>query len=210
MEDNYKVYEEEFAGGLKGDILYLNIKELKKDFQYVGLWYACDKNEETFITTELYYASQEVDKRPLEFSEELKENSFKRASRLKLVEEHDNVWVATRVDLKNYCKMKLGTQQRENTYINYKVIRNRGQSYDTLKNGIIKGCPAQFLKLGIEDRTGTIDFNDTIMFVVFIKELPPADWNFDGSCFGIQKLPIFVPIFLFSVRNRYSSWYGQA
>jgi len=209
MENAFKVYEEEFAGGLKGDILFLNMKQLQQDYKYVGLWYACDKNEETFITTEFYYTSEADCKRPPDFSEQLKENSFKKTSRFKIPDEHDCVWVATRIDQKNYCKIKAFALQKEKTYIDYKVIRHRGQSYDTLKNGIIKGCAAQFFKMGIEDRTGTIDYNDTIMFVVFIKELPPADWNFDGSCFGIQKLPIFVPTFIFSIRSRYSNWYGQ-
>ncbi|MBN1798616.1 MAG: hypothetical protein JW822_08555 [Spirochaetales bacterium] len=208
-ENFYKIYEEEFADGFKGDILFLDLARIKKDYNYAGLWYACDKNEETYIATEVYYSQDQGQKRPPDFSEEISENSFKHSPRYTLSLKYSGVWIATRIEKGRYCGMKAFSTQTENTYINYKVIRNRGESYDTLHTGIIKGSKASFFKLGIEDKTGEIDYNDTIMFVVLIKDLPPDDWHFNPAYFGVQKLPVLVPAFLFPVRQKYTDWLGQ-
>ncbi len=208
-ESFYKIYEEEFPDGTKSDILFLNLADIKSDYNYAGLWYACDKNEETYIATEVYYSQETHAKRPQEISEEISENSFKHSPRHAISLKQSGVWIATRTDKGRYCQMKAFSTQTENTYINYKVIRNRGESYDTLSTGIIKGSKACFFKLGIEDRTGEIDYNDTIMFVVLIKDLPPEDWHFNPAYFGVQKLPVLVPAFLFPARQKYADWLGQ-
>ncbi len=209
MDEFYSMYEDEFTGGAKGDVLSLDLARIYREYAYAGLWYACDKNEETYIATELYYGGGQVSERPRDFSEEIAENSFKHSPRHTLRKDSGLVWIAMRTETNNYCKLKAFAVQTENTYINYKVIRNRGTSYDTLKNGVIKGTGAGFFKLGVEDRTGEIDYNDTIMFVVMIKNLPPQDWYFDPAYFGVQKLPMLVPAFLFPVRQTYSDWLGQ-
>jgi hypothetical protein len=208
-ESFYKITEEDFPEGFKGHVLSLNLTEIKKDYNYAGLWYACDKNQETYIATEIYYNQDESGKRPQGFSEEISENSFKHSPRYGFSLNHSTAWIAMRTDKGRYCGMKVNSPHTENTYINYKVIRNRGESYDTLSTGIIKGGKGWFFKLGIEDKTGEIDYNDTIMFVVLIKDLPPEDWHFDPAYFGVQKLPVIVPAFLFPIRQKYSDWMGQ-
>jgi hypothetical protein len=208
-QDFFEIQEDGFAGGAGGDVLCLDLARVRREYGYAGLWYACDKNEETYIATELYYGDGRTEDRPRDFSEEIAENSFKHSPRHALRLDSGRVWIAMRTEANNYCKLKAFAVQAENTYINYKVIRNRGESYDTLKNGVIKGSGALFFKLGVEDRTGELDYNDTIMFVVLIKDLPPQDWYFDPAYFGVQKLPMLVPAFLFPVRQKYSDWLGQ-
>ena len=105
--------------------------------------------------------------------------------------------------------MKAFALQNENTYINYRVIQSRGSGFDMLDKGIIKGGKAAFFKLGIEDGTGELDYDDTVLFVVMIKNLPPEDWRFNASYWGVQKLPLVVPEFLFTLGQKYSSWLGQ-
>jgi hypothetical protein len=209
IEDFYRIYEEELEPNVKGDILFLDLAKIKNAYNYAGLWYACDKSEETFITTELYYSESEDRNRPTSFSEEISENSFKHSPRFTLPLKYNQVWIATRVDKAKYCKMKAFVSQSENTYINYRVIQSKGEGFDILSKGIIKGDKADFFKLGIEDGTGEFDYDDTVLFVVMIKNLPPADWRFNASFWGVQKLPLVVPEFLFTFRQKYSSWRGQ-
>jgi hypothetical protein len=208
-EGFFKIYPDKFGRNDKGDVLYLDLAAVRREYRYAGLWYACDKNEETYIATEMYYGTQATDSRPPDVTEELSENSFKHSPRYAFPPDAHRVWIAMRTEKHAYCKLKAFTTQTENTYINYKVIRNRGTGYDTLKSGVIKGSKALFFRLGVEDGSGALDYNDTVMFIAFIKDLPPADWNFDPACFGIQKLPVLVPAFLFPVRQNYSNWLGQ-
>jgi len=204
----FAIINEEFLDG-KGNALFFNVKKLRDKFDYIGLWYACDKNEDTSITTEFYYASGDTIVKPSKFDEEVKENSFKVVNRFEIPKEHDWVWVAARNDNDIYCRMKIFTSEEEHTYINYKVIRNRETTFDTLASGLIKGSSARFFKLGLEDGYSKVDFNDTIMYVVLIEEMPPDDWNLYDDHIGIQRLPIRTATVKFSVLNTYSTWLGQ-
>jgi hypothetical protein len=207
--ETFNIVHEEFTDGETGEALYINIRKLKQENDYIGLWYACDRNEETFITTEFYYASGEPGKKPASFQEEIKENSFKQIKKFTIPTEHDHVWIAMRTDGKQYCRLKVYDIQQEKTYIKYKVIREKGTTFDVLKKGIIKGGIAYFFKLGIEDMSGDIDFNDTIMYVAFMKDCPPRDWDLDYGSLGIQNLPVFASTFRFPVDRQYTDWYGQ-
>lgn len=208
-EQIFKIIKAEFKDGFKGDALLINMQELRKDYQYVGLWYACDKNEKTFITTELYYSMETEAKLPEEFAEEIKENSFKKARRYQLPSEYNWIWIATRMEQYTYCRLKAFAMQQENTYINYKVIRHKERGFESFGSGLLKGGKAVFFKLGIEDGTGKIDYDDTIFYLAMVKQMPPEDWKFDHLYLGVQKLPVFVPTYHFLVDKKYSSWLGQ-
>jgi hypothetical protein len=203
------IKEEKYLDKLTGDCLILNLAGLKKEYNYIGLWYAVDRNEKTYITTEFYYSDEKECKKPYEFTTELKENNFKQIRRQKIPLEHSWAFIATRIEKHTYCRMKAFPMQSEELYLNSRVIRNRAKSIDTLKSGIIRGSNADFYKLGIEDGTGKIDYNDTIMFLVGIKDLPPADWNVDHRNYAIQRLPLITGKANFSVNDKYSEWNGQ-
>lgn len=207
--ETFKIVKQEFSDKHTGEALFINMKKLKQENDYIGLWYACDRNEETFITTEFYYASGEPCRCPRDFQEELKENSFKQLKKFTLPKDHDWIWAAMRTEGAAYCRLKVYDIQQEKTYINYKVIREKDTTFDVLSKGIIKGGIAYFFKLGIEDMTGEVDFNDTIMYVVFMKDCPPEDWNLDYGSLGIQNLPVFASAFRFPVHKKYSDWCGQ-
>ncbi|MBN2441624.1 MAG: hypothetical protein JXJ04_09755 [Spirochaetales bacterium] len=213
-QETFKIVKEKFEDNRSGEALYINMEKLREENDYIGLWYACDRNEATCITTEFYYAgtisgSGGTPEKPAQFREELKENSFKQIKKFTLPPEYDHIWVAMRTDGLHYCRLKVYDIQQEQTYIKYKVIREKGTTFDVLGQGMIKGGIAYFFKLGIEDMTGKIDFNDTIMYVVFMKDCPPNDWNLDYSSLGIQKLPVLSTTFRFPSHKKYSNWCGQ-
>lgn len=190
------------------DALFIDRAALAANFSYVGFWFACDRSVETNITVDFYHAPG-GEPRPEKQSEEILENSFKKSPRFALSPEHQSIWVTCRVGTTSYCSMKLFPPVAEASFINYKVINHRGSTYDTLKTGVIKGDQAVFYKIGIEDHTGEIDYNDTIFFLVCVKSLPPADWKFDPNLFGVRKLPVVINSFLFSAKGTYSRWLGQ-
>ncbi|MBN1697467.1 MAG: hypothetical protein JW881_08135 [Spirochaetales bacterium] len=208
MKESFEIIQTDFAGGVKGDALFINMKKLKEENDYIGLWYACDRNEETCITTEFYYTKGNCQK-PVDFREELKENSFKQLKKFTIPTEHDFIWIGMKTDETHYCRLKIFDVRQEKTYIKYKVIREKGETFDVLGKGVIKGGIAYFFKLGIEDNTGEVDFNDTIMYVVFMKDCPPPDWHLDYGSLGIQNLPVLSSTFRFPADKTYSNWYGR-
>jgi len=209
LDKLFEIKEEKFLDKLTGDCLVLNLNGLKSEYNYIGLWYACDRNENTYITTEFYYSNEEKCLRPYEFTTELKENNFKQIRRQEIPIEYSWAFIATRIEKHTYCRLKAFPVQSEQVYINYKVIRNRAESIDTLKTGIIRGNNADFFKLGIEDGTGKIDYNDTILYLVCIKDLPPSNWNIDHRNYAIQRLPLLTGKVNFSINDKYSNWNEQ-
>ncbi len=209
LDKLFEIKEEKFLDRLTGDCLILNLNGLKSEYNYVGLWYACDRNEKTFITTEVYYSDETECKIPYEFTTELKENTFNQIRRQEINLDHLWAFIGTRIEKHTYCRLKAFSVQSEQVYINYKIIRNKAKSIDTLKTGVIRGNNAHFFRLGIEDGTGKIDYNDTIMYLVCIKDLPPPDWNIAHSSYGIQRLPLLTGKANFSINEKYSSWNDQ-
>ncbi len=205
LEDTITVIPDNF-NGLEGDSIRIDLKKLKNDFAYCGLWYGRDGSVESVVTTTLYYAAG--DKRPREASEELKENSFQQAGRFRISGDHDSVWIAARVSDSAFCRIQLSPFRKETAYLNYKVIKNRAGGVEVLGSGILRGGEAYFAKIGIEDRAGVIDFKDAIFYLVLIPDPPPEDWE-AASCIGIQGLPVVVPPCRFAVDRKYSSWKGQ-
>ncbi|MBN2736158.1 MAG: hypothetical protein JXR70_04195 [Spirochaetales bacterium] len=208
MEKVFSIENHTFENNLQGDALYINMKKIRDDYDYLGLWYAVDRSEESVISTELYY-SQDSESRKNPFNEEIKENTFKKVKKITLAREQDNIWIAMKNHGANYCRLKAYPPEQEKTYINYKVVKERNNTIDVLKKGILKGGLCHFFKLGVEDRLGKIDYNDTIFFVVFMKDCPPKDWHLDYRAMGVQKLPMVVSTFHFNIGRRYSPWAGQ-
>ena len=135
LSEDIKVIEDEI-NGYRGDFLFLNLFELQKDYAYCGLWYAKDGSEKTFITTELYYSKD--GNRPSEFSEEIKENSFKQIKRLSISYKYNSLWIATRNDNSSYCKMKLSQHRNESIYIRYNLVKNTSHGIDSFGKGLFK------------------------------------------------------------------------
>jgi hypothetical protein len=209
MNENYlTIFEDEFFGQ-KGDVLRLDVEALKNDYAYIGLWFACDKSENIYITTELYMNSTMTGSRPEQVTEEISENSFKKSPRKEIARDSGIIWVATRREGGYYCRMKAYPWIDEKSYINYKVVKYRETGYDTLASGIIRGDAARFCKIGIEDGEGAVDYNDEILFLVLVKSLPPSDWKLDPGMFAVQKLPVAGSSHLFSVKGTYTPWLGQ-
>ncbi|TFH39310.1 MAG: hypothetical protein E4G96_09245 [Chrysiogenales bacterium] len=190
----------------EGDALYIDMGRLREEYGYVGLWYARDRSEESVITTEIYVSMD--DNRPSSSSEEIKESNFKQAVRYRMPGDAGHIWVASRISEGGYGKMKLHPFSKESAYINCRVIRNRAHGADVVGTGIIRGGEVRFARIGIEDLLGTIDYEDTILYLVLIREAPPADWRADGFL-GVQGLPVQVPSCIFSDDGKYSSWNGQ-
>jgi hypothetical protein len=204
-EGIFKVTVELFKDGQEGNALLIDMRRIRDQFAYVGIWYAGDKSETTFVTTEIYYASG-GDGRPEDFSEEIKENSFKQANRFRLPPGHDRIWIAPRIDGGARCRVKANPFQKENIYINYKVIRTRSQGFEVEGSGTIRGGPANFCRLDIADAGGM----GAVMYLVLIRDYPPGDWGVDDQCIGVQKLPILVQACKFSVDRSYSEWNKQS
>ena len=204
-EDSILVLPDNFKGS-EGDAVFINMRQLKDEFAYAGLWYGRDGSAESVITTMLYYGDN--GKRPAEAAEELKENSFQQAARFRIDTGHDSIWIAAHVSGSAFCRIQLSSFRKETAYINYKIIRNRAAGAEVLGSGIFRGGEAWFAKIGIEDGAGMVDFKDAIFYLVLIKDPPPQDWD-AGSCIGIQGLPVQVPQCRFSSDRKYSSWNGQ-
>jgi len=209
MDNKIQLISEDDFNGHKGDSIRLDISLLKQEFQYIGLWFACDRNEDVFITTVFFESIGSKTSKPAEPAEEIPENSFKKTPKKTISTDYDTVWIATRREQNNFCRMKIFPCVEEKSFINFKVIKNRGAGFNVLGTGIIRGDSASFYKIGIEDGTGALDYNDTILFLVLIRSLPPVDWKFDTAAFSVQGLPMSAPPFLFSVNGKYSSWLGQ-
>jgi hypothetical protein len=209
-EESCKIQEIDDPQKGKFETLYLDLAEIGKEFGYAGLWYACDRSEKMYIVTELYYgeAGQPLPEKP---AEEIPENNFKNFRRHALkLGGPGGLWMAAKTSPETYCKFKLFPVQQEKSYINYKLIKNRGDKFDVLGSGLIKGSQATFLKLGVEDGTGDVDFNDTIFYIVMVRELPPQDWGFDLTCLGVDKCPVMTPVQNFSEDRKYAKWLGQS
>jgi hypothetical protein len=205
FEDVITVMPGEF-GESGGDALYLDMRALRKDFGYCGVWYARDKSEESVLTT-LFYYSQD-DHRPDGASEEIKENSFQQAGRFRINTAHERVWMGARVADNAFAGIRLSDFRKENAYINSKVLRTRAGGAEAVGGGILRGGEAWFAKIGIEDRLGTIDYEDLILFLVLIRQSPPADWMAD-ACLGVEGVPVQVPPCRFTIDRKYSLWNGQ-
>ena len=109
------------------------MKKLKQENDYIGLWYACDRSEETFITTEFYYGSGEPPVKPLKFQEELKENSFKQLKKFTIPTEYDSVWIAMHTEGLKYCRLKVYEIQQEKTYIKKYLVRTKSKKGSRLR-----------------------------------------------------------------------------
>lgn len=205
LDDTITVRADNFKG-IEGDSLFIDMGKLRGDFAYCGLWYGRDGSAESVITTSLYYAAG--DTRPEDPAEELKENSFQQAGRFRVPADRGSVWIAARASDDAYCKIQLSPFRKETAYINYKVIKNRAGGVEVLGSGVLRGGDAWFAKIGIEDRSGAMDFKDAIFYLVLIPEPPPGDWE-AASCIGVQGLPVVVPPCRFAVDRKYSSWNGQ-
>ncbi len=205
MEDTIKVRADDFKG-IEGDSLFIDIKKLRDEFAYCGLWYGRDGSAESVITTSLYYA--DGDTRPEDPAEELKENSFQQAGRFRVPTERGSVWIAARTSDDAFCRIQLSPFRKESAYVNYKVIRNRAGGVEVLGSGILRGGEAWFAKIGIEDRFGAVDFKDAVFYLVLIKDPPPDEWS-AASCIGVVGLPLVAPPCRFAVDRKYSPWNGQ-
>lgn len=210
INNSIKIVKENFKEGLKGDSLLIDISKIRNDFDYAGLWYAKDGNEETFITTEIYCS--DVNEKPLKPDDqdaEIKENSFKQVNRIEISRANNWVWIASKVEGGNYCNMKTGQVKQNKLYINFKVVHNKTFGFDIVNKGIFKGGTAYFFDLISSYKISEADAIQSIMFLVFIKDLPPADWNIDDTYYGVENLPVFTPIFKFADDNKYSDWFSQ-
>lgn len=206
FEDMARVVPQRFDG-VEGDALFFNLAELKNEFAYCGIWYARDRSEESVMTSKIYYADRE--ERPLSPNEEIKENSFQQALRIKIPYDASFAWFATQFSETVYGRLKLFDFKKEYLYLNYRIIKNRAQGIDVLGSGVIRGGDAWFARLGVEDTLSKIDFNDTILYLVLIKDIPPPDWGVDHSCYGVGGLPVMVSAVRFSIDRKYSTWRGQ-
>lgn len=205
--NSFKIVKENFDNDLQGESLLIDVESLRNQFEYLGLWYARDGNQSTSITTELYYSSQQEPNKPIDFNEELKENSFKHVNRFELSLSHKWIWIATRIDNNRYCRLKTGAVKQGRLYINFKLLHIKAYGFDVLDTGLFKGGKAVFFPLGSEDLTGKIDYTDAVMYLVMIKDLPPKDWNISDTFLGVEHLPIFSPIFKFDDSKKYSLWF---
>jgi hypothetical protein len=193
-------------GESNGDALCLDMRAVGRDYGYCGVWYARDRSEESVLTTLFYYAKD--DRRPSEASEEIKENSFQQAPRFRIRSSHDRVWMGARVNDGACAGIRLSDFRKETAYIQSKVMRAKGSGAEVIGGGIIRGGDAWFARIGIEDRIGSIDYEDLILFLVLIKEAPPADWMAD-TCLGVEGVPVQVPPCRFVSDRKYSPWNGQ-
>ncbi len=209
MNETSAIVIKEDISGEKQDVLRLDITAIACEYAYIGLWFACDRSQDVYVSTELYAGTGSEPMQASTLTEEITENSFKKSPKKEICRDIRTMRVAVRREGGRYCKMKAFPWMDEKSYINYKVIRNRVTSYDTLASGIIKGDVARFMKIGIEDGTGALDYNDEILFLVLVRSLPPVDWKFDPSSFAVQKLPMIGNAHLFNVKVKYTPWLGQ-
>ncbi|HPO49156.1 MAG TPA: hypothetical protein PLO89_02430 [Spirochaetota bacterium] len=212
MKEFIKIIENlEFKDGLNAEGLFVDISKLKADYEYIGLWYVRDGNDQTSITTEIYSSSEESDtpQKPQDFTEEIKENHFKANNRLKLPIKYKYLWISTRIDGERYCKLRLGEEKSGKLYLNFQLIRHKDFGFSVLKKGLFKGSQAVFIEIGSEDFSGTIDYKDAVFYLVCIEKLPPENWTLPDSVLAVENLPIFSNVAKFSDNKKYSDWFGQ-
>jgi hypothetical protein len=192
--------------GDSGDLLYIEMQKLKIEFAYCGLWFARDRSEESVVTTTLFYSpGSEL---PGEPSEELKENSFKQSPRFIIQPGHNHVWMGARISDAGYGKLKLSDFKKESSYLNIKVIHNRTSGADVLGSAVIRGGEAFYARVGVEDMLGAADYEDTILYLVLVKDPPPRDWG-AADYLGVEGLPVQVTPCRLTVDGKYSPWLGQ-
>ncbi|TFG61652.1 MAG: hypothetical protein E4H36_09905, partial [Spirochaetales bacterium] len=209
MDSNtFTITEETFKDGYKGQALLINLSEIRREYKYLALWYARDKQEKTSINTKVYYGSGGPI-RPPEPGEEIKEAQFKIRKRLAIDLRYDYAWAAFQVNDTAYADLKIFETKTEQAYIPYQVVHTRGHGFEVLGSGTFKGSQAKFFQLGVEDNKSAKDYMDIILFAVMIETFPPADWYFDDTCIGVQRLPVMVSQFRFNDSQRYSPWCGN-
>ncbi|HOV13647.1 MAG TPA: hypothetical protein PK771_05135 [Spirochaetota bacterium] len=207
----FKVVNVKYKDGYDGDALLIDISKVKSDYDYVGLWYVRDGNELLSISTEIYASNEDnnAPQKPDDFVDEVKENHFKANNRLKLPSKYKYLWISTRVDNENYCKLKVGIEKEGKLYMNYQLIHHKDFGFKVLKNGIFKGGIATFYEIGSDDLKSALDYKDAVFYLVLIKGFPPEDWTIPDSSIGIENLPILSNVAKFSDNKRYSDWFGQ-
>lgn len=209
MDKNaFSITQELYKDGYKGQALLMDLREIRGEYKYLGLWYARDKQEKTAITTKVFYGSG-ARMKPLDPGEEIKETQFKIRKRLSIDLRYDYAWTAFQVNDKGYGDLKILEAKTEQAYIPYQVVRTKGHGVDVLKSGTMKGSEARYFQLGVEDNLSGKDYNDIILFVVLIETFPPPDWYFDDACIGVQRVPLMVNQFRFNDSQRYSPWCGN-
>ncbi|OHD12427.1 MAG: hypothetical protein A2Y34_11695 [Spirochaetes bacterium GWC1_27_15] len=192
------------------DSILLNIEAIKKDYNYLGLWYAYDGNEDVSLTTQLYSSNGEQNILPKDFYEEIKEAQFKNTKRYEIKNIDDKwIWICVKVHNENHCLIKTGSYKEGKLYINYKLIHNKHNSFSVIGSGVIKTSNAMFVPIYIEDNKSPIDYKDAIMYLVFIKNLPPEDWAVSHQSFGIEGLPLITEVAKFPDDKKYTLWNGQ-
>jgi hypothetical protein len=140
---------------------------------------------------------------------ELKEQWFKNTNRQTLAMDMKSIWIGIRIDNGRYCKLTPGQLKSEKLYINYKMVHNRGTSFDVLNSGTFRGGLAYFLPVFVDLQQDDRTIPQAWVYLVFIKDYPPADWQVDPSCIGINLLPIITQHHKFNDRAEYSEWFGQ-
>jgi len=208
FDDAFKIVNEKYGENFEGQALLINMSVIPDDFNYIALWYVLDGNENTSLTTELYFSNEAEPVKPENFCEEIKENNFKQFRRFILPLDKKWVWLCSRIDSSNYCDIKTGEMKSGKTYLNYKLIQNKASSFDVLKSGVIKGSQAFFKPVFFEDKSGVVDYKDAVIYLVFIKDLPPPDWNIDHYSLGIEGVPIINNSAKIPAGKKYSDWLG--
>lgn len=193
-------------GGAAGDLLFVGMDSLA-EYPYAGLWYAGDREDSASFVIDCYYGPGE--RRPDRAAEELTENSFRETRRFAIPRDRGNAWFALRVPGSGHGRLQLQEFRGDSSFMKYAVMRNRARGIETLKSGTMKVGSAHYARLGVEDGTGAVDFRDTTLFVVLLRELPPADWRCDHACLGVQGVPVVVSAARFSADGTYSPWLGQ-
>jgi hypothetical protein len=206
IEKYLKVVNERFKGNLQGDALFIDLEKLYKDFDYAGLWFACDKNPDTSVTSEFYY-SDNSEKKPVDFHERITENSFIQNNRYRFLDKSKYVWVGVNIDTVKYSKIKTGVEKIGKCYINYRVYKTSNSGNGVLSGGTLRGGECYFTSLTIGDKnTGA---SEAILFFILIKGYPPEDWEIDDLCVNVENLPILSQTFNLSYEKKISGWFGQ-
>lgn len=194
-------------GGASGDILYVDMEKVAVEYPYVGLWYAGDREDSASFVIDCYYGPGA--RRPDHAAEELTENSFRETKRYKIARDRGNAWFAIRVPGTGYGGIQLQEFQTEGSFMKYAVVRNRPRGIESLKSCTMKIGTAHFSRMSIEDGSGAVDYRDTTLFVVLLRELPPADWQCDHACLGVQGVPVIISTARFAADGTYAPWLGQ-
>jgi hypothetical protein len=86
-----------------------------------------------------------------------------------------------------------------------KVANNRN-TFTVRESGVFRGGLATCYKVQIEDNVSVPDFDDVLLYLVFLENIPPAGWNIDHLCFGVQGVPVMVRDFVFDERAGLEPW----